>query len=228
MENPFQTQISGDANVQTLSCPNYQRKNLIAKNPIRKSLIPLIPLMTFLLVCAFNYELNAQCVSQGLINFPMNGNTTAIITSGAGLAASTVATFNSGNGVATAVGAIFNNATAGGSVQATVGSFGGSASMDFVINGSNIPLYKTFGIYFQTQRTNPSFSANLTLTFSYSKNGGAFQSFTGSTSTVTTTYTGVTATLPVGADNPSTSLTIRITATNGVFNLASPTWRVKN
>ncbi len=225
MQNPIQTQIKGDAHIQALSNFNYQLKNLAAKNPIRKSLILL---MSFLLVCAFNYELNAQCVSQGLINFPMNGNAAATITSGSGLAASTTATFNSGNGVATAAGAIFNNATAGGSVQATVGSFGGSASMDFVINGSNMPLYKTFGIYFQTQRTNPTFSANLTLTFSYSKNGGAFQSFTGSTSTVTTTYTGVTATLPVGADNPSTSLTIRITATNGALNLASPTWRVDN
>ena len=169
----------------------------------------------------------SQCVTQPLINFPFNGNTNAIITSGAGLAASTPATFNASNGVATTGAAFFSNPTPGGIVQATVPAGLGSTnvSMTFTITGANLKLFKTFGIYFQTQKNGGN--NNPSLSYNYSVNGGTFVPFTGSVTTLNTTYQVVTGTLPVGANNPTTSLAIRITATNPSFSSAV-TWRVDN
>jgi len=166
----------------------------------------------------------SQCVQQPLINFPFNGSATPTIVAGAGLSASTSAALNAANGVATTGTAFFTNATAGGCLQTNIGILG-SANNDFSITGTNLSQYKTFAIYFQTQRTTGTLTANYDLTFQYSKNGGAFQNFTGSTATVTTTYTAVTATLPVGADNPATSLVIRLVAQN---NGLGSNWRVDN
>jgi subtilisin-like proprotein convertase family protein len=180
-------------------------------------------LFSALLICISSVYVYSQCTVQPLINFPMNGNTNSIITSGSGVAASTAATFNAANGIATTGGAFFSNPTAGGSVQIAANALlGGSVNIDFAISGANLSLFKTFSIYYQTQRQNGS---NATLTMSYSKNGAGFNSFTGSASSVTTTYTAVTATLPVGADNP-TSLTIRLTAAFPI--LGGGTFRVDN
>ncbi|MEO8149224.1 MAG: T9SS type A sorting domain-containing protein [Bacteroidia bacterium] len=179
---------------------------------------------------------SAQCVSQGIVNYSFNTNTiiATSVTPGltSALTSAPATTNGSGNGIAaTAVAPpgspYFTNASGDARVITGNAFLGGSvaATWTYTINGASIKNFKSFEVFFQTIRAN---GANFTMTVAYSKDGGTFQTLT--TGTIGTTYTAFPIVLPAAADNPTTSLVIRMTGSIPAagFLQSSCQWRMDN
>ncbi|MEJ7588758.1 MAG: GDSL-type esterase/lipase family protein, partial [Ferruginibacter sp.] len=135
--------------------------------------------------------------------------------------------------------AVFSTATGSGSGSNafTPNPTGNAVSTDidnsltFTLAGSNLSNYKTFRVYYLAQK--PTIGTN-TITVAYSKNGAAFTSagigavLGGNPVSLQTTgtprWTEVLVNLPVAADNPISSLAIRLT----INNASSGTIKVDN
>ena len=110
-------------------------------------------------------------------------------------------------GIASGSNAFTSNTTAGSALHATNSSGTNTKFHTITLTGSALPTYGTFGIYFQAQRSNAGAQI---ITVQYSKDGGSFTTFTSNTSSVGTSFTEGLFTLPSSANNPTTSLALRL------------------
>jgi subtilisin-like proprotein convertase family protein len=149
-------------------------------------------------------------------NFNSGANYGALVSNAAaGISSSVTSTVTFGTAAGTASGglAFATNATAGNGLSSGTTN----ATWTFTLTGSAISDFSSFAVYYQAARS----SANTTVTLSYSVDGGAFTStgITASNGTNPITLTSgifqqVLLNMPSGADNPTTSIAFRITATN--------------
>jgi hypothetical protein len=168
----------------------------------------------FLLVLLVGLMLSTAAWGQTtIVNYDFNsGGSDAALTPA--LASGITSTFSCTQGWQTYTGtasggqAFTSNSTAGNSRGMALSSGTDTKWYTFVMGGSNLPNYKTFNLYFQAQR---SASGAQTFTVKYSKDGGAFTAFTNNTMAPGNgSFTEGLFNLPLGADNPTTSLEIRI------------------
>lgn len=128
------------------------------------------------------------------------------------------------SGIATGPAAFTQNATAGKAVRLAK-----SKSWTFTITGSDLEKYSSFIVYYQASISASASTPRIAL--SYSVDGGSFTS-TGLTSlsgsyprNITTSFTEFQLSLPVSADNPTSSLAIKLTTSTSA---SSPNFNLDN
>ncbi|HEY0978012.1 MAG TPA: hypothetical protein VGE21_11140 [Flavobacteriales bacterium] len=138
-------------------------------------------------------------------------------------AASSTEAFTTFGGVASGAGAFTVNGTAGQALAMDNSSGTNTKYFQFLLGGSAIVNYGSFKVYFQAQRSG---TGAQTVTLQYSINGGTYTTFASNTMAPGNgSFAIATITLPAAANNPSTSMALRL-LTSGASG--SGTLRIDN